>query len=729
MRALASRTDLSATLERGAAEDGWLDEVRPLYILPHDDFVGQVLIPSFAGAAGVDCMVGFFSSQSLRDIAPGLATFLRGGRKPFRLIVSPFLSPEDQVAIADGTKDVGVVADAVLRDLLLTEDAISQHTLRCLAHLLRTGRLELRIAMLRNSIFHPKVWMFDLGENRTLVAHGSTNFTAAGLKRNYEQVTISRSWLDATQRYIATQLAFQFRQLWEGYDEECIVIPAPRAVADGLLRTLGESDSLPLEDDLRRLYDRASHRKEVRPPPTDEPPHATGGFALPPGLDCWTGDFDHQGRAVDAWVGAGFRGVLEMATGSGKTITSMVCAHRLFEKTDLPLLIVVAAPYVPLVQQWCEEIEPFGIRPTNVTTVHGAGARRAEIQAIGRRLKLGISRVEAIVVSHDLLCSPEFQAMLGSMKGVDRLLVADEAHNLGRESFIARQPEFFEHRLALSATPVRQYDPDGTEAIFAFFGEVVFRFTMDEAIGKCLVPYDYHVHPVQLGADEMDEWRELSAQIKKNAWRQGSGKPDELLSKLLRDRRALLETASGKIGMLARLLDSEDLKSLRYTLIYASDKGPDQLNQVNSLLRQRGLLFHQLTAEETADRPRMRDIIRSFQAGELQVLTAKRVLDEGVNIPQICRAYVLASTTVERQWVQRRGRLLRSCRAIGKAHGIVHDLISLPPGMENDIDADARTLIKSELRRVREFAKLARNAGRSDGPLGIISKLTDAVAT
>src|SRR5581483_8305265 len=194
----------------------------------------------------------------------------------------------------------------------------------------------------------------------------------------------------------------------------------------------------------------------------------------------------------------------------------------------------------------------------------------------------------------------------------------------------------------------------------------------------------------------------------------------------LRDRRTLLETAVGKLTRLTALLDEEDLKSLRHTLVYATDKGPEQLDSVNRLLRDKGILFHQLTAQETADREQMKRIIRSFQHGEIQVLTAKRVLDEGVNIPQMCKAFILASTTVERQWVQRRGRLLRTCGAINKTYSVIHDFLALPPGMETGLDLDARSLVRSELRRAQEFARLARNAGRPDGPLSVIDKMVDA---
>jgi len=329
------------------------------------------------------------------------------------------------------------------------------------------------------------------------------------------------------------------------------------------------------------------------------------------------------------------------------------------------------------------------------------------------------------VVTHVTLCSEDFFNAISSF-GCPRLLIADEAHNLGRPGFINNTPEYYELRLGLSATPVRQYDEEGTEAVFDFFGPVVFRFTLKEAIGKCLVEYDYHVHPCHLSVNEMDGWHDLTEKIKKSAWRKEDGKPDDYLAKLYRERRELLETIESKVSILASLLDGLDLKSLRYTLIYGSDKQPEQLEQINGLLRDRGVLFHQLTAEETANRDKTKQIIQSFQQGEIQILTAKRVLDEGVNIPQICQAFILASTTVERQWIQRRGRLLRTCRAIDKDYSIIHDFIALPPDIRKGMDPDTRSLIRSELSRIQEFASLARNAGRVNGPLRIIDELVNA---
>jgi len=699
-----------------------IQDIRPLYFLPNDPLAEEVLIPAFRLAAKVDCMVGFFSSSVLASLAPGLATYIARAEHNFRLIISPLLRPEDQAALEDGVKSPEAIAENALEDLMVTEDLIQQHTLKCLSYLLRSGRIQIKIAVMNDALFHPKVWIFDF-EGNVMAAHGSSNVTFAGLKRNIEQIAISKSWEDSRQRYVTDKLVYQFERLWDNKVDNCAVVSLPRAVKEHLLKTYS-SEAPPNEEELRELYRRATSSSTANEELSDYAPFSKQSFSLPEGLRYEDGPFEHQGRAVNAWCSAGFRGILEMATGSGKTITSMICAYRLYERHK-PLLIVVAAPYVPLIEQWCKEIEPFGLKPANLTIVGGAQKRATELQRIKRRLRAGLSDVEAVVVSHDTLCTFEFRDAVASFDCA-RLLIADEAHNLGSPSFINRPPEFFEHRLGLSATPIRQYDQEGTDALLAFFGPVVFQFTLEEAIGRCLVEYEYYVHPVYLTAREMDDWHDLTDKIKQNAWRSNDGKPDEYLTKLLRDRRTLLETAVGKLTRLTALLDEEDLKSLRHTLVYATDKGPEQLDSVNRLLRDKGILFHQLTAQETADREQMKRIIRSFQQGEIQVLTAKRVLDEGVNIPQMCKAFILASTTVERQWVQRRGRLLRTCGAINKTYSVIHDFLALPPGMETGLDLDARSLVRSELRRAQEFARLARNAGRPDGPLSVIDKMVDA---
>lgn len=699
-----------------------LDDARPLYFLPRDNLAEEVLIPGFNEASTAACMIGFFSSAALADLAPGLATYIQNSESSFRMIVSPFLTDNDQSAIEAGLKKPEELAADILETGFVSADDLQKHTLKCLSYLLSKGRIEIKIALMKNALFHPKVWLFETQAGLVAV-HGSGNATRSGIRKNKEQITVSKSWMDPTQKYISDKFSDEFEMLWRNQDEDCLIVSLPDAVKQKLLRDY-PADRQPTEDDFISLYKKAAKEPKEEFSQSDIVVKQRAIFAIPEWLKYEEGDYAHQGHAVQAWKNEGFRGTLEMATGSGKTLTSMIGAYKLYE-TKKPLLIIVAAPYVPLIQQWCGEISLFGLEPVNLTVAGNAAQRSKVLQGLRRKLRLGISDVEAIVVSHDTLCTPEFAEEIKTFE-CGRLLIADEAHNLGRSQFIDNPPDFIEYRLALSATPVRQYDPEGTDAVFAFFGPVVYQFTLKDAIGKCLVEYDYFINPVTLTQTEMDEWSELTARIRQNGWRQSEGKPDDYLAKLFRDRRALLETAHGKLDVLSKLLNKEDVRKLKHTLIYTSDKAPEQLQAVNNLLNKKGILFHQLTAEETSDRQQTMKIIEAFQRGDIQVLTAKRVLDEGVNIPQITKAYILASTTVERQWVQRRGRVLRICKDIDKTFSVIHDFLALPPIGDADMDSDAKDLVKSELRRAQEFASLARNAGKPGGPLEVIHPLIKA---
>jgi len=696
--------------------------IQPLYMLPDDPFSEEVLIPGFKVAQKVDCMVGFFSSQVLTLIAPGLATYVAGSCNSFRLIISPLLSPEDKAAIEDGIHSIESLTERILEELIITEDLLQNHTLKCLSWLLRKRKIEIKIALMKDALFHPKVWLFK-SENNLVVAHGSSNVTYAGISKNIEQIAVSRSWQDRNQLYIANKLNLEFENLWENNHDGCIIVDIPDAIRQHLLQSY-KSQSPPTERELANLYDIAQEAsQDLDPSHLDL--HKSTHFKIPDWLKYKKGAFEHQGKAVVSWSDTGYNGILEMATGSGKTITSMIGAYQLYQDKQ-PLFIVIAVPYVPLIEQWCDEIAKFGLKPINLTAVGNAQKRGRELQKLRRRMRLNLSDIEVVVVSHDTLCTPKF---LVDIRKFDchQLLISDEVHNLGRPSFINDPPKFFHYRLGLSATPIRQYDELGTKALFDFFGPVAFRFPLEEAIGRCLVEYDYYVHPVYLKDNEMEEWSYLTDKIKKNAWRsEFEEDSDSYLARLLRDRRALLETASDKIATLDRLIDEEDSTNIKHTLIYSSDKGPHQLKNVNRLLRDKNILFHQLTAEETRNPDQVKQIIKAFQEGEIQVITAKRVLDEGVNIPQICKAFILASTTVERQWVQRRGRLLRTCKEIGKTHSIIHDLLALPAGLEKGLDFDTRKIVESELRRVQEFASLAQNTGRPNGPLTTIKKMVDA---
>jgi superfamily II DNA or RNA helicase len=710
-----------------------LDRLRPLYTVPGDDLIGEVLVPAMASCSSVRCMAGFFHSSAFRHLAPGLAAFVNGTAGAFRLLISPALDDADRAALRSASTDPDEVlaraALTILKEAGLSASALEQHTLDCLGYLLAAGRLFIRFVLMPDGgMFHPKVWLFK-SDADVVAAHGSSNATTAGLLFNFEAVSIDRSWSgpEALERVVALEGVFE--RLWQGHEPSTLTIDLPTGL--DLATPLGLSDRPPTIDDFWRAWHVDAAAGLAPPLPAGHQLPAVNpvffgdeALAIPAGLQWQSGPFSHQGRAVAAWEAAGGKGLLSMATGSGKTVTSLICAARL-QDTAAPLLVVVAAPYRPLVEQWADEVRDFGVEPANLARLDGRERARVVRDAV-MRLERKVSRVEAIVMTHEFLLSDAFDGLLADVPdGLATLLIADEVHNLGRPRFLARPPERFDHRLGLSATPVLQYNEEGTQAIADFFGETVFEFSLKDAIGVCLVPYNYYLHPVELAPDEEQQWDELTEKLIRAGFRgSDDGKSEGTLSAevvaLLVKRRAVLEGAAAKVSALVAEMKSGGLDEVRHTLVYCSDKRPEQLIAVNRALMDEGMFVRQITAEETVDRRRTSEILDDFALGDYQVITCKRVLDEGVDLPQVRTAYLLASSTVRRQWIQRRGRILRRCDAVGKRLAHLHDFLVVPSEPESP---SGGAILRQELERARAFAELSANAGGPTGPFATMEQI------
>lgn len=696
--------------------------LRSIYIVPRDDLIGEVLVPCLQRSRTLECMVGYFGSSALADLAPGLAEYLNRPTNAARLIISPYLQPGDLAAIERGIGTPADVLEQRLIELLgeatVSESALVRHTLECLAYLIATARLEIKVSFLPDGQFHDKVWFFSDLSGRVVVS-GSSNLTRSGLGRNHEQVRLERSWGTDDQRTAIEVLSDEFDALWRGRRDYATCLALPVAIRERLVREFQPRrppSSTDFEAALRHDLERwpVNNQETFQPPP---PPV----FSVPTSLHWQDGPYRHQGAAVMAFEAAGCNGVLEMATGAGKTITALIAAHRLYSRRRR-LLVLIAAPTLPLIAQWRSEVEAFGLEPIVPGDSVGASKLAVVEQAL-RQLKMRTSDVECLVVTHNLLCDTEFQGVLARYGG-EILLIGDEVHNLGREAFLENRPDFIRFRLGLSATPIRQYDEAGTAELFDYFGGVVYQFTLEDAIGVCLVPYDYIVHAVRLTDDEMHGYRELTERIKRILWQVSEDdEANDSLQILLNRRRKILENAQGKLEALRSSLSSRDPRHIHHALIYATDKGPEQLEDVNRLLYELRVKYHQLTAGETRDGLLVQRVLNAFRDGAIQVLTAKRVLDEGLNVPEISEAFILASTTVERQWVQRRGRILRPCKSTGKDHAILHDFLVLPPVTSFGVDEEARKLIKGEVDRISEFGRLARNAAAEDGPRAVLQPI------
>ena len=715
----------------GGAGSGRLAEVlagvRPVYEIPEDDLVGEVLIPGLTAAKSVDIGVGFFSSHCLSQIAPGLASLI-DRNVTCRLLVSPELSEEDREAIERGITDPGAVLDAFLVELFRQPpDALAAHTADCLAYLIAAGTLDLRCVLMERGMFHKKMWILA-DQNSSAAIHGSGNLTARGLLVNGEQMTIDRPWMDgasSTQR--VADLAASFDLEWSNKKSGRLAI-LPEQLVELLRGRARATGTVPTTNDFWAAWakDRDLGLAPDLPPGVVAPPSARL-LAVPEWLDWHNPPYAHQAAAIEALTARDYVGLLAIATGGGKTKTALISCTRIQDANPGPLLVVILVPTTVLAAQWEEEVRDFGLSPTVLSGMTRA-ARDLALGDVMVSLRAGDARTEVLIATLQLFnMDRELRTFVEKCAEHARtVLIADEAHNFGAAAFVADPPEAFVHRMGLSATPVRQYDADGTRELFAYFrtdGDPAFTFTLGEAIkAGCLTPYRYLLHPVEMSDDEMERYSELTEQLVKagfSAEDTGDGGLSERQEQLLRERRALVEQASSKLTALRDLLQPR-AADVRHALVYCSAKAVrpphslKQIDQVREVLRELRIDTHMYTAAETS-RANSRSFLEGFATGMYQVLLAMKVLDEGVDVPAAHEAFLLASSTVEREWVQRRGRVLRN--SPGKTYADLHDFIVLPP---DSSEVGARGLLQSELRRAQHFADDADNKYQTDGPIDVI---------
>ncbi len=699
-----------------------------LFRLPDARVDKRVLIPGFRSAVRVRGAFGWFTAGWIGRLAPGLAVYLnRQETHPIKFTVAPALFTSDRRAVERGVQMSGEQAAALVAGVFIDGRAsatpLARHALDCLSWMIATETLQLRIAVpTPDSNYHPKLWLFDDGENQVL-ARGSGNATGRGVATGVEHLDVDVSWIPESARRVESGVAM-LDDWSEGYSPGIHkVFTLPEAIAEDIIRTAPAQPPQPNDYESvapsERADEQPAHRSVYR---------SVHRLKIPETLEWIRGRYAHQGEAVRGWEEGDTpeNGVIAMATGAGKTLTALICATRVQERLDgKPLLIVISAPSVPLIMQWFKEVEKFGVTP--VAPSLATNTDRA-LTRLFRGLRSNGTHVA--IVTNDLLCTSGFQKTVAEKLrtrsgSIATMLIADEAHTLGAESFIRNKPEFFERRLALSATPERQYDPDGTEEIFAFFGPTVYEFGLDRAIGFCLAPYRYYVHACTLSGDELEEFERLSQRIGA-ALRSGENEEDDGLQGLLIKRRRIIETANSKIDLLREVLIRRGPRHLEHALIYASAKNPRQFDNIGALLTELGVKWAPVTQETTRNPRMLKRILDSFAKGANQVLLAKKVLDEGVDIPSIREAFIVASSTVEREWVQRRGRVLRLHP--DKHWAIVHDFLALPPVrlVRREGTLSLKRIIRTELDRTHAFATHAKNVAGNDGVADDLERLTAA---
>lgn len=684
-------------------------QLRVSYRSDQADLVNDFYVPCLERARSYRRAVGYFTSGGLSVAAQGIARLLANGGR-MELVASPRFNGEDIAAIEKGYEERSfIIRRTVARSFEDIKSKLISDRLSALAWLVSEGVLDIRLAFAVNpfgvptrGLYHEKIGIFLDADGNTVAFSGSSNETMGGLVDNFEAIDVYWSWDDRHGR--VSEKVDAFDRLWNNTTERLEVLDFTEVAAEVLEPY--KTDEPPQRDPAQKKVGVGSASGDVEK------------LQLPSSITLR----DYQIEAVRNWMRNNGRGVLKMATGSGKTITSLSAAAELVDHIDLEALIIVC-PFRHLVTQWDRECRRFGARPILAFESRHRWASQLSTQLYNLSSRTG--SFLCVVTTNTTFASSGFQNQLQHFPK-RTLLIADEVHNLGAEKLRRALPENIRLRIGLSATPERWFDDTGTQGIFNYFGPVLEpEFTIRDALeAGALVPYRYLPVLVELNDDERDEYLDLSERITKmftygDACLDGTD-DNPALQILLSKRARLIAVAHNKMAALRHLVASRS--DWKHTLFYCGDgtitDDSDQsghetiLRHVHAVCKVLGGEMNLRVAPYTYETSleEREELRRRLDSGDLDGLVAIRCLDEGVDIPSVRTAVILASSTNPRQFIQRRGRVLRP--APNKKTADVYDMIVAPPLDVKWSDAE-RQLMKKELTRFVEFADLAMNSGEA----------------
>lgn len=672
----------------------------------------------FPLSRSIELKLGYFSSKALAVLAYSFASFIFNGGK-LNIITNHFLYGFDKdLAFGDDASLHEFNLDDLtsIRDNLTREEA---HFFNCLKYLVKVGRLELIPVMLKpGKMAHYKQGIFTDVNGEKLFIDGSCNFTAAGLLDNGEVLSVFRSWGSEYERNKLESKIPDISSILKRESERYEYLGPEKII--NAINSLGEdkdvhellTDSIDLVDNPtfsdQRVKDKLAKSKvKLQNIVTKIKEEPRFPFNSQPR--------DYQIKAYNNWIDNGYKGIFAMATGTGKTITSLNCLLNLYVLEGV-YQCVILVPSKALLEQWIEEVTLFNFK--NIIPVSSDYPKsKLQLNELETSLIFDKRKSFVLITTYTTFPTSKFQRTFCSLPP-DTLLIADEAHNIGSKSIVpVIEKLHVERRIALSATPTRQFDPDGNlliEKVFNSSPPYTYSYSMREAIeNNILCKYKYYPHLVYLNEDEFSEYKEITKQLLRYFDSEKKVFFDnENVQRLLIKRKTIIHKAKNKLVAFKKILAEANGAhgTLSNSLVYVPE-GIDE--NENFLMDQFLSIFeHEFSNYKamsyTSESQNRAQIISLFESGYVDSLFSMKCLDEGVDIPRAQLAIFCSSTGNPRQFIQRRGRVLRKHRDKDMAY--IYDMIVLP---FKDIDGEnfklEQKLIKDEMTRVVYFASLSEN--------------------
>ena len=634
------------------------------YVSYGDDTIPESLIkPCLKVAKRYRRSAGFFSSSVINIVLDGIVSLVRNGGK-IQLITSQRLSEGDIEAIKIGySKRHDIIENSFLLTFEEELEKLDDSNLSILAELIASGVMDVKVAVTKGlGIYHDKFGVIEDSQENKVAFFGSSNSTEFGYTQNYEKVRVARSWIDNESSTVEDEVQ-EFNSLWDGTNSFVDIYDFKDAINKSVLQIIAKRDA-----------NKSKKTIVLR---------------------------NYQEEAISAWTANGYKGFFVMATGTGKTWTAIYAADALqqHEKT----IIVICAPYKHLIQQWYEDIKKVFVDARIIKVSSENPAWEQEIREEIIRSKHYPENQIVIISTIMSFGKDRFESVLSTSTS-KRLLIVDEAHRFTtRPDWLL---EKYDYLLGLSATPFTGVNTAIGDEFMAWFGGRVYNLPIEYALDKgYLVPYSYH--PIFVDATEQEE-EEFVNTIRRMAAcfnPQGVLINVEEFIKLRRRQLRIISMAEEK----TRLIDSilEQISDKDHFICYCGDGRlfDDEGNELRHIqfvkrrLDAHGYRPAQFTASENMVK-RM-DIVERFNSGDLTALAAIRCLDEGINIPSIKSALILSSNDNLREFVQRRGRILRKHQ--DKKAAKIFDVLVLP-------STNTPRIALIEFRRYYEYARLAINS-------------------
>lgn len=668
------------------------------YRTDQGNFDQEFLIPAYRRSVLLERGSGFFTLRSLIRSFDGLIDFANNNGI-IHLVCSPRLSETDIRLIAASLSD-SFVSDKIREVVTANEEDVDLSKLDVICNMINEDKLIIKIAYMPDGVYHEKFGIFSDESGNMVSFNGSNNETEGAKYKNFESFEVFTSWEGGKDLKRISNHKSHFNDLWQNNCPGVSVMTFPEAAQKALFEAYKTSPSLE-ESISKYLANRSSIKKKQL--------------------------YSYQSTAINEFVANGYKHFYEMATGTGKTFTSVNTIVRLEQELGEKLFVIICVPQTDLQLQWKKEILSAGY--SSVYTMGGETTGRRTTTAIDMALLSYINRRK----NDTVVCIATYDAFFDRLsKEINRLknvfVIVDEAHNLTCSNVDTLKLLGIKYRLGLSATLLR-YSKDETESIEQYFTGGIrspFKYTIEEAIANgFLSHYKYYPIPVEMTGDEFSSYQRMTNALAIECSKEKKLQDKKRIDDLCQARARIVKKAELKITLLKELLSIPERYSFRNAVVYCgmglsteeNDGVADSIiNLVTRSLYDAGLKVQQFTSQ-TEDRPA---VLKAFERGEYDTLAAIKCFDEGVDMPKLDKIYIMASDNSLRQTVQRRGRVLRQCKETNKTMAYIYDMIVSPPVQTKESGVVA--LIANEFRRAQEYNRLADNANENFSFFDIIKR-------